>query len=119
MTPDASRRPLPGALVNTTLSATLGLGVGMIVRHGSAVISGLLIWGPVVENLLAVFLPATLVRFLPFYAGTQLLAIESDLDSTEAIAVALSRPHRALILAAYAATAMAFGTILLSRRDAG
>jgi len=105
------------ALGNTTLSAALGLGVGMIVRHGSAAISGLLIWGLVVENLLTVFLPASLVRFLPFYAGTKLLGIESDLDSAEAIANALSRPQSALVLATYAATAMVVGAILLNRRD--
>ena len=105
------------ALVDTTLSAALGLGVALIVRHGSAAVSGLLIWGLVVENLLTVFLPATIVRFLPFYAGTQLLGIESDLDSPDAIANALTRPQSALVLAAYAAVALAVGMVMLNRRD--
>jgi ABC-type transport system involved in multi-copper enzyme maturation permease subunit len=105
------------AIVNTTLSALLGLGVGLIVRNGSAAISGLLIWGLVVENLLTVFLAASVVRFLPFYAGTQLLAIESDLDSPEAIANALSRTQSALVLATYASVAVVVGMVLLARRN--
>lgn len=105
------------AIFNTTLSALVGLGVGLIVRNGSAAISGLLIWGLVVENLLTVFLAASVVRFLPFYAGTQLLAIESDLDSPEAIASALSRTQSALVLTAYASIAVTVGMVLLNRRD--
>jgi len=105
------------ALVDTMLSAALGLGIAMIVRHGSAAISGLLIWGLVVENLLTVFLPASVVRFLPFYAGTQLLAIESDLDSPDAIASALGRTQSALVLAAYASIALVVGMAMLKRRD--
>lgn len=105
------------ALVNTMLSAALGLGIGMIVRHSSAAISGLLIWGLVVENLLTAFLPPSAVRFLPFYAGTHLLAIESDLDTPAAIASALTRPQNALVLATYALLALILGLVVLHRRD--
>ena len=54
------------------------------------------------------------MRFLPFYAGTQLLAIESDLDSPEAIAAALSRPQSALVLATCAASVLALGAITVA-----
>lgn len=105
------------ALAYTMLSAALGLGIGMVVRHGPVAISGLLIWGLVIENLLTVFLPASVVRFLPFYAGTQLLAIESDLDSPDAIANALGRTQSALVLAVYASVAVVVGMAVLNRRD--
>ena len=105
------------ALLWTSLSAMLGLGIGMIVRHSSGAIAGLLVWGLVVENLLNVFIPETIARFLPFLAGNRLLALDSDLDSTEAIAVALTRPQNALVFAAYTMVALVVGTVLLHRRD--
>ncbi|HEY9410845.1 MAG TPA: hypothetical protein VIP77_14790 [Jiangellaceae bacterium] len=105
------------ALVYTSLAAVLGLGVGMIVRHSSGAISGLLVWGLVVENLLALFVPAHVYRFLPFYAGNGLLGIDSDTATPESIAVALTRVQDALIFGGYAAVALVVGTVLLYRRD--
>jgi ABC-2 type transport system permease protein len=69
------------ALLFTTLAGLFGLGVGMIVRHGSGAISGLLVWWLVVENMLTLFLPDSVSRFLPFFAGSGLLAIQSDTPS--------------------------------------
>lgn len=105
------------ALLFTSLSAVFGLGVGMIVRHSAGAISGLLAWWLVVENLLWLVLPASVARFLPFFAGTDLLAIESDTETPESIAVALTRPQDALVFGAYAAAALLIGTVLLHRRD--
>ena len=105
------------ALVYTSLAAVLGLGVGMIIRHSSGAISGLLVWGLVVENLLTLFVPAQAYRFLPFYAGNGLLGIDSDTATPEAIAVALTRAQDALLFGGYAAVALVVGTILLYRRD--
>ncbi|OMQ16383.1 hypothetical protein A7K94_0202870 [Modestobacter sp. VKM Ac-2676] len=105
------------ALLFSTLAAVLGLGVGMVVRHSTAGIAGLLVWGFVVENLFTAFLAEEAVRFLPFFAGNHLLAYNSDLDSDWAIAIALSRPENALVFGGYTAAALALGTALLYRRD--
>ncbi len=105
------------ALLFTTLSAVLGLGIGMIVRNSTAAIGGLLVWGFVVENLLNLFLPVEVARFLPFFAGNKLLAYANDFDTPEALAVALTRPESALVFAGYTAVALAVGTVLLYRRD--
>ena len=105
------------ALLFTTLSAVLGLGIGMIVRHSTAAIGGLLVWGFVLENLFNLFLPVELARFLPFFAGNKLLAYNNDFDTPQAIAVALTRPETALVFAGYTAVAMIAGSVLLYRRD--
>ena len=105
------------ALLFTTLATLLGLGVGMVVRHGSGAISGLLVWWLVVENLLALFLPEQATRFLPFFAGNSLLGIASDFATPESMAVALTRPENALVFGGYTAVALAVGTVLLYRRD--
>lgn len=101
----------------TTLSAVIGLGVGMTARHGVGTISGFLVWWFVIENLLAVFAPARVSRFLPFVAGYRLLGIGSDFDSAEAIAVALTRGQNALVFAGYTIVSLALGIVLLQRRD--
>ena len=104
------------AVAFTTLSALLGLGVGMIARHSTAAISGLLVWWLVVENLLAVFLDPQLSRFLPFAAGNGLLQIV--IDDPDAPAVALSLPQNAAVFGGYALLALVVGTALLHLRDA-
>src|SRR5688500_5610923 len=105
------------ALLFTTLSAVLGLGIGMIVRNSTAAIGGILVWGFVVENLLNLFLPVEVARFMPFFAGNKLLAYNNDFDTPEAIAVALTRSESALVFGAYAGVALLVGTLLLYRRD--
>ena len=106
------------ALTFTALASVLGLGVGMIVRHSAAAISGLIVWWLVVENLLWAFLPETVSRFLPFYAGGALLGIEVDTATPETIAVALSRTQDALLFGGYATVALVLGALMLYRRDA-
>ena len=103
------------AVAFTTLSALLGLGVGMIARHSTAAISGLLVWWLVVENLLAVFLDPQLSRFLPFAAGNGLLQIV--IDDPDALAVALSLPQNAAVFGGYALLALVVGTALLHLRE--
>jgi ABC-2 type transport system permease protein len=105
------------ALLFTTLSAVLGLGIGMIVGSSTAAIGGVLVWGFVVENLLNLFLPVEVARFLPFFAGNKLLAYTNDFDTPAAIAVALTRPESALVFGGYAGVALLVGTVLLYRRD--
>jgi hypothetical protein len=104
-------------LVFTTLAAVLGLGVGMLGRHSSAAVSGLLVWWFVVENLLAFFVPASALRFLPFYAGNGMLTLDSDFATPEQIAVALSKFENALVFGGYATVALIAGAVLLYRRD--
>lgn len=105
------------ALLFTGLSALLGLGVGMIVRHSSAAISALLVWGLVVENLLTLFLSEQVSRFLPFVAGNNLLGIVGEGAFAESAATALTRAQDALVFGGYTAAAVLIGTVLLYRRD--
>lgn len=105
------------ALVFTTLSAMLGLGVGMILRHSAAAVGGFLVWGFVIENLFHLFLPAQIARFLPYIAGNHLLGYNPDFETAKAIAIALTSPQNALVFAAYTAIALMSGTVLLLRRD--
>lgn len=105
------------AVLFVSLASVLGLGIGMIARHSTAAISGLLVWWLVVENLLNVFVAARFSRFLPFVAGNGMLAIEDDTASADALNAALTRPEDALVFGGYAAIALMIGTVLLYRRD--
>lgn len=105
------------AVVFVSLASILGLGVGMVARHSTAAISGLLVWWLVVENLLNVFIDPRLSRFLPFVAGNGLLAIEDDTASIETLNAALTRTEDALVFGGYAVVALVIGTVLLYRRD--
>ncbi|MEO8692356.1 MAG: hypothetical protein ABI658_02505 [Acidimicrobiales bacterium] len=106
------------ALLFTSLSAVLGLGFGLIVRHTAGTITGVLVWGLVIENMLTVFTAEQVSRFLPFVAGNNLLGIEGEGAFAENPALALTRPQDALIFGGYAIAALAIGTVLLYRRDA-
>ena len=103
-------------LMLTTVAAILGLGIGMIVRHSSAAISMTLVWAFVLENLFRAFAPPTITRFLPFSAANGLLNIQPTADP-EALAVALTRVHDALLFGTYTVAALTIGTVLLYRRD--
>ncbi len=105
------------ALLYTSLSAVLGVGLGMIVRHSAMAVSGLLVWGFLLEGLFNLFLPARITRFLPFLAGDRMLAIDSTDLNPDAMAVALSRIEGGLVFAGYAALALTIGTVLLYRQD--
>ena len=106
------------ALLFTTMSGVLGLGIAMIVRNSTAAIGGFLVWGFVLENLFRLFLAEEVARFLPFVAGNHLLAYANDLESPHALAIALTRSENALVFGGYTAVALVVGTVLLYRRDA-
>ncbi len=106
------------ALLYASGSALLGLGVGMAVRHSAGAVSGVLVWWLVIESLVHQFAPAEVVRFLPFDAGYRTLGIESDFDSPEIVASALSNPLHASIFWAYVLATLAIGAVLVHRRDA-
>ncbi len=105
------------ALLYTSGSAVLGLGVGMIVRHSAGAVSGVLVWWFVIEGLVIQFAPAEVVRFLPFDAGFRTLGAGPSFDSPEFVASALSNALHALIFWAYVVAALAIGTVLVHRRD--
>ena len=105
------------AILFVSLASVLGLGIGMVARHSTAAISGLLVWWLVVENLLNAFLDSRLSRFLPFVAGNGLLPLDDPAASIETISAALSRTENALVFGGYAALALAIGAVLLCRRD--
>ena len=105
------------ALLFTTMSAVLGLGISMVVRNSTAAIGGLLVWGFVVENLLRLFLADEIARFLPFVAGNHLLTDSAGFDSPAAIAIALTKPENALVFGSYTVVSLVVGTVLLYRRD--
>ena len=100
------------ALTFTGAAALLGAGIGMAVRHSTAAISGLLAWWLVFENLLLVFLPDHIARFLPYVAGGGLLDIGSAWEFDN-----LSRPQNALVFGGYVAATLAVGATTLRRRD--
>lgn len=94
------------------LAGLLGLGIGLIARHSAAAISGVLVWWLVVENLVSVFVPERVVRFMPFFAGNGMLDI---VDEGERIA--FGRPTSALIFASYVLAALLIGALVTARTD--
>lgn len=106
------------ALLYIALAALIGLGVGMIVRHGAGAISGLLMWSFVVESLFAPALPDGVRHLLPFSAGYRLLDAGPGFEPPVVIEHLLGRPQYALVFGAYALVGLAVGTVLLYRRDA-
>ena len=105
------------ALLYIVLAALIGLGVGMIVRHTAAAITGLLMWSFVVESLFAPMLPDGARHALPFSAGYRLLDAGANFDPPVVIADQLARPQYAAIFAGYAIVSLVAGAVMLSRRD--
>lgn len=106
------------ALLYTCGSAVLGLGVGMVVRHGAGAISGLLVWWLVVEGLVVQFAPGAVVRFVPFDTGWRSFGIESEFDPPGVAAAGLPNVLHASIFWGYVLAALAVGALLVHRRDA-
>jgi hypothetical protein len=99
------------------VAALVGLGVGMIIRHTAAAITGLLMWSFVVESLFAPLLPDGALHLLPFSAGYRLLDAGPQFEAPVVIADQLARPAYAAIFVGYAVLSLAVGTFLLYRRD--
>ena len=105
------------ALVLTTLSPVLGLGVGLIVRHSAAAVTSVLVWALAVENLVRGMAPAAVSRLLPFTAANGLLGTRSAADTTETLAAAFSSVGNAAVIGCWAVATVAIGTALLIRQD--
>lgn len=107
------------AMLFAALAAVLGLGVGMIARHSTAAISGVLVWWLVIENLLSAFVAERFVRFLPFTAGNGLLGVSTGPgeDPGSAGSLALTVTENGLVFAGYAFAALVIGAVIFNRRD--
>jgi hypothetical protein len=99
---------LVGGTAAAGLWATIGLGVGALVRNQVATLVGLCAWMLLVENLLLPFVPDA-GRFTPGAAGLALAGSIAD--------KLLSPAPAALALALYAAAAVAAGWLATLRRD--
>lgn len=104
-------------LLLTSMAPVFGLGVGLIIRHGSAAISIVLVWALVVENLIKGFAPPSLSRLMPFSAANGLLDIQAAGDTPETLAAALTRVQDAFLFGGFSVAAVTVGTVLLYRRD--
>jgi ABC-type transport system involved in multi-copper enzyme maturation permease subunit len=89
------------------LWSLLGVGVGVAVRHQVPALVGSLVWILVAEYVLASFAPG-LATYLPVTAGGSLLGLDG---------APLSPTAGGLVLAGWAAAALAAGRALLRRRD--
>src|SRR5262249_2459667 len=99
---------LAGGTAAAALWATIGLGIGALVRNQVATLVGLCAWLLLVENLLLPFVPDA-GRFTPGAAGLALAGSLADKLLTPAPA--------ALMLALYAAATAAAGWVATQRRD--
>jgi hypothetical protein len=97
---------LAGGAAASALWATIGLGVGAVVRNQVGAIVGLCIWMLLVESTSDTFVPG-FGRLLPGGAG---LALAGNIDK-------LSAAVAALLLVLYAAATSAAGWLATLRRD--
>jgi hypothetical protein len=94
--------------VAAALWATIGLGIGALVRNQVATLVGLCAWMLLVENLLLPFVPDA-GRFTPGAAGLALAGSIAD--------KLLSPTPAAFALVLYAAAAATTGWLATLRRD--
>jgi ABC-2 type transport system permease protein len=94
-------------LVIDLLFSAIGVGVGLAVRHQVAAIVGSLVMVTIVENLLGTLAPAV-ARYLPTAATWSFAGIDGAFMSPLAGAV---------ILTAWAVSAVGVGAVLMERRD--
>ena len=95
-------------LLATSLWSCIGVGFGLAVRHQVAAIAGALLWMIAAEGLLSGFIPRA-ARFFPGAAGGAVVGV----GGTDQLTPALG----AMVLAGYAAAAVAIGATLMRRRD--
>jgi ABC-type transport system involved in multi-copper enzyme maturation permease subunit len=96
------------ALGATAFWTTIGVGIGVAVRHQVAAIAGTLVWMIVGEGLLAGLLP-NVARFFPGAAGLSMVGINAGTVLAPALGAA--------VLAGYALIATGIGGSLMARRD--
>jgi ABC-type transport system involved in multi-copper enzyme maturation permease subunit len=97
-----------GGIAAAALWAPIGLGLGAIVRNQVATLVAIFLWLFFVENLLIDFVPGA-GKFAPGAAAAAITGLDPDR--------LLAPAAGALLLALYAATTAAAGTIATLRRD--
>lgn len=98
-----------GRLVGATvLWTTIGVGLGLAVRHQVAAVAGSLVWLVAGEGVVAGLLP-DLARYFPGAAGFSIVGINGDGLLTPAVA--------AVLLGGYALVSVVAGGALIRRRD--
>ena len=95
-------------LAATVLWTTIGVGLGLAVKHQVAAIAGTLVWLLAAEGILSGLIP-NIAKYFPGAAGFAVVGI----NSTDLLTPAVG----ALLLGAYAAAAVAAGAVLMQRRD--
>jgi ABC-2 type transport system permease protein len=92
----------------TVLWTTIGVGLGLAVRHQVAAVAGSLVWMVAGEGVVAGLLP-DLARYFPGAAGFSVVGINGDGLLAPAVA--------AVLLGGYALVAVVAGGALMRRRD--
>jgi ABC-2 type transport system permease protein len=110
-TPGDYARVLAGGMVAAALWATIGLGVGAVVRNQVATLVGLCTWLLLVEHLL----PSDAARYTPGAGG---LALAMRAADTQIASTVPTLPTGALTLILYSAAAATAGWRTTLLRDA-
>ena len=92
----------------TVLWTSIGVGLGLAVKHQVAAIAGTLVWLLAAEGILSGVIP-NVAMYFPGAAGFAVVGI----NSTELLTPAFG----ALLLGAYALVAVTTGAVLMQRRD--
>lgn len=103
-------RVVAGAVALTALYGLAGVGIGAVLKSGTAAITLFVIWVMVAEPALTALLPEV-GRWAPFTAGGQVMSLERGDD--------MLGPWAGLgVLAVFCAVVLVAGTVLVRRRDA-
>jgi ABC-2 type transport system permease protein len=95
-------------LVASALWTTIGVGVGLAIRHQVAAVAGSLVWMIAAEGIVGGLLP-DVARYFPGSAGFAVVGINAS--------GLLAPVTAAILLGGYAAAAVAAGGTLMQRRD--
>lgn len=105
-----------GGIAGAALWGALGLGLGALLRSQVATMIGLSAWLFFVENVLEGSLPAV-IRYFPGTAAAAIASKSTLVGFTPTDPPLLAPAIGALLLAAYAAVAIAAGAVATERRD--
>jgi len=95
-------------VVASVLWAAIGVAIGLAIRHQTAAIVGVFLWGLVVEGAVGAILP-DIARYLPDAASSAIVGVNAENLLSPEMAVA--------VFAAWAAAASIVAARLMQRRD--
>lgn len=111
LTIEGAWRLILGTWLLAPIYALMGYGVGMIVRHPAGAIVAVLAWPMVIETVIVQVLRDSVGRWMPYNAGSQVLARVGDPD--------MFAPWSGFAYFATVAVALCLiGAFLVTRRDA-